>query len=349
MPNTQAFFQRGKCSFMIDNSLRLDSYPLLRAVSFRLVSALLSACVVLLTILAGCGKKTDQNGHPDISSRKIRVVCTIGMIADIAAVVGGDRTDVTGLMGPGVDPHLYKASAGDVRLLSGADIIFYNGLHLEGAMVEVLEEMSRRIQSVAVASGIPESLLISPPAFKGLHDPHVWFDVTLWMRAVEAVKDTYIDFDSANAELYSANADAYLDKLKELDSYVHERAEMLPEPQRVLVTAHDAFNYFGRQYGFVVRGLQGISTASEAGTGDIQKLADFITARKIRAVFIESSVPRRNIEAVQAAVKSRGFDVAIGGELFSDAMGDPGTPEGTYIGMVRHNIDTIVAALLGES
>jgi manganese/zinc/iron transport system substrate-binding protein len=271
------------------------------------------------------------------------------MISDMAQVVGGDYVDVYGLMGPGVDPHLYKASAGDVKLLSSGDIIFYNGLHLEGAMVEVLEKMSRQTTTVAVASQIPESLLQAPPEFEGLHDPHVWFDVSMWMYAVEAVRIALVDYDPLHEAEFNANAENYIAELKKLDQYVAEQARRVPEGQRVLVTAHDAFNYFGRAYGFIVRGLQGISTASEAGTADIQQLADFIAERKIRAIFIESSVPKRNIEAVQAAVKSRGFDVAIGGELFSDAMGDPGTPEGTYIGMVRHNIDTIVKALLGET
>jgi manganese/zinc/iron transport system substrate-binding protein len=171
----------------------------------------------------------------------------------------------------------------------------------------------------------------------------------MWMKAVEAVRDTLIEFDPGSADLYRANAASYLDKLAEMDRYVKEQAARVPPEQRVLITAHDAFNYFGRAYGFEVRGLQGVSTAAEAGTGDVQGLARFIADRKIRAIFIESSVPVRNVEAVQAAVRARGWDVKIGGELFSDAMGTAGTPEGTYIGMVRHNIDTIVKALLSES
>jgi manganese/zinc/iron transport system substrate-binding protein len=255
---------------------------------------------------------------------------------------------VTGLMGPGVDPHLYKASEGDVGSLTEADVIFFNGLHLEAKMGEVLEQMGGRTKTLAVTDGIDESLLLSPPEFEGAHDPHVWFDVALWMKAVEAIRDTFIEVDPGSADLYRANADEYLAELEELRAYVQEQTARVPEQQRVLITAHDAFNYFGQAYGFEVRGLQGISTATEAGTGDVQALATFIADNQIPAIFVESSVPVRNIEAVQAAVQAKGFEVNIGGELFSDAMGDWGTEEGNYIGMVRHNVDTIVSALLGE-
>jgi manganese/zinc/iron transport system substrate-binding protein len=248
-------------------------------------------------------------------------------------------------MGAGVDPHLYKASEGDVTRLAQADVVFYNGLHLEAAMGEVLERMHGRVKTVAVTDGIARDQLLAPPEFKGQFDPHVWFDVTFWMQATEKVRDTLAEMDPASAGRYQDNARAYLAELEELHEYVKTRAASVPAEQRVLITAHDAFNYFGRAYGFEVRGLQGISTATEAGTADVQSLAEFIADRKIRAIFVESSVPQRTIEAVQMAVRARGFDVKIGGQLFSDAMGNAGTPEGTYIGMVRHNIDTIVNAL----
>ncbi len=277
---------------------------------------------------------------------QLNIVATIGMIADIAQTVGGDHVKMTGLMGPGIDPHLYKATAGDVSRLSGADVIFYNGLHLEAKMAEVLQRMSGQIKTVAVTNGIDRSMLLTPPEFEGAYDPHVWFDVRLWKKAVEVVRDTLVEADAKHAESYGRNSEVYLAKLDELHEYVKAQAERIPENQRVLVTAHDAFNYFGRAYDFQVRGLQGISTVSEAGTADIQELAKFIVQRRIPAMFVETSVSSRNIEAVQAAVKSRGFNVEIGGKLFSDAMGDSGTPEGTYIGMVRHNIDTIVKSLV---
>jgi manganese/zinc/iron transport system substrate-binding protein len=307
---------------------------------------LLSAALVLL-LVAACGQSGGQQNE-DLSGRQINVVTTIGMIADIVQNVGGERVSVTGLMGPGVDPHLYKASEGDVSTLSEADVIFYNGLHLEAKMGEVLEKMGSQIKTVAVTDRVDESKLISPPEFEGAHDPHVWFDVTVWMSAVEVVRDTLIEVDPDSADLYRANAEDYMAQLEELHAYVQEQVARVPEQQRVLITAHDAFNYFGQEYGFEVRGLQGISTATEAGTGDVQDLASFIAENQIPAIFVESSVPVRNIEAVQAAVQAKGFDVQIGGELFSDAMGDAGTEEGTYIGMVRHNVDTIVGALLGE-
>ena len=308
--------------------------------------------VFVMILFTACDQQSDKanekaSSSTGISSQKpIRVVTTIGMITDIVQNVGGDRVNATGLMGPGIDPHLYKASEGDVTRLAGADLIFYNGLHLEGKMAGVLERLQDQVKTVAVTHDIDRAVLLAPPEFEGAYDPHLWFDVTLWMKAVERVRDTLIEVDKGSAELYRANTKNYLAKLEELHNYVIQQAERISPDQRVLVTAHDAFNYFGRAYGFEVRGLQGISTATEAGTADVQALVQFIVERRIPAMFVETSVPRRSIEAVQAAVKAKGFSVEIGGQLFSDAMGPSGTPEGTYIGMVRHNIDTIVASLL---
>ena len=301
--------------------------------------------VVLLTGI-GC----DPKEKPDpLVAEKYRVVTTIGMITDIVKNVGGERVEVIGLMGPGVDPHLYKASAGDVQKFKSASLIFYNGLHLESKMGDILAKMSGDTKTIAVTDTVDRSLLLTPPEFEGQYDPHLWFDVTLWMKAVGKIRDVLSEFDSDNTLMYWSNAERYLAKLTELHEYVKGQSERLPSEQRVLVTAHDAFNYFGKAYGFEVRGLQGISTATEAGIADVQALATFIAERRIPAIFVESSVSTRSLEAVKAAVKSKGFEVEIGGELFSDAMGNEGTPEGTYIGMVRHNIDTIVKALVGES
>lgn len=306
------------------------------------------AILLIVFLLSACVDEPRASNIP-IADRKINVVTTTGMIADIVQNIGGERVEVTALMGPGVDPHLYKASEGDVRLLQEADIIFYNGLHLESQMGEVLERLNEfGVRTVAVTDKIDRSLLQSPPEFAGSYDPHVWFDVTLWMQAAEQVKESLIELDAASQSVYEANATAYLSELEELHQYVLDQANTIPPEQRILITAHDAFNYFGRAYGFDVRGLQGISTEAQAGTADVQALADFIVENKIPAIFVESSVPQRNVEAVQAAVQSRGFDVQIGGSLFSDAMGSQGTTEGTYVGMVRHNIDTIVNALTGE-
>ncbi len=305
---------------------------------------LIYSILIPILLLTGCGKKTEKN-----SDGKLQVVATVGMITDLAERIGGDQVAVIGLMGPGVDPHLYRASEGDVARMTDADVIFYGGLHLEGAMTEVLEQMNRGKLTKAVTADIEESRLLTPKEFKGAHDPHVWFDVTLWMEAARTIAATLTQAEPGSRQLFETNLAALLKDLEDLHEYVKEQADRVPSDQRVLITAHDAFNYFGRAYGFEVRGLQGISTVSEAGTGDVQSLADFIVERKIRAIFVESSVPPRTIEAVQAAVRSRGFEVKIGGELFSDAMGTKGTPEGTYTGMVKHNIDTIVRALLGES
>ena len=305
-----------------------------------------SLCLLALLVGTGC----DPKEKPDpLVAEKYRVVTTIGMITDVVKNVGGDRVEVIGLMGPGVDPHLYKASAGDVQKFKSASLIFYNGLHLESKMGDILAKMSGDTKTIAVTDTVDRSLLLTPPEFEGQYDPHLWFDVTLWMKAVGKVRDVFSEFDSDNTLMYWSNAERYLAKLAELHEYVKEQAERVPSEQRVLVTAHDAFNYFGKAYGFEVRGLQGISTATEAGIADVQALATFIAERRIPAIFVESSVSTRSLEAVKAAVKSKGFDVEIGGELFSDAMGNEGTPEGTYIGMVRHNIDTIVKALAGES
>lgn len=297
----------------------------------------------VLILIVGCSSADDS-----ASDGNLNVVTTIGMVADITRVIGGEHITVNGLMGPGTDPHLYVASAGDVDKLQEADVIFYNGLFLEAQMEDILEQLGESKTVVPVAGTVDASRLLASPDYVDEFDPHIWFDVTLWQEAVRVVRDTLAEADPDNASSYEANAEAYLVELDELHTYVVEQASRVPEQQRVLVTAHDAFSYFGAAYGFEVLGLQGISTESEASTSDVQDLAEYIATNQIPAIFVESSVPVRNIEAVQAAVVERGFAVEIGGSLFSDAMGDDGTPEGTYVGMVRHNIDTIVSALLGE-
>jgi manganese/zinc/iron transport system substrate-binding protein len=308
---------------------------------------------LLLLGIAACGRSSASNNETNSAINNeddgpLRVVATIGQIADIAQIVGGDYVQVIGLMGPGIDPHLYVASEGDVDLLQQADIIFYNGLFLEAQMAEVFEQLSERKTVTAVAERIDPADLLDWAQYEDQYDPHVWFDVTLWMQAVEAVRDTYSEIDPDHAAEYQANTETYLAELEELHAYVLEQAEQVPAEKRVLITAHDAFHYFGRAYGFEVRGLQGISTATEAGTADVRELADFIVERQIPAIFVETSVPARNIEALQAAVASQGYEVEIGGHLYSDAMGDAESGGNTYILMVRHNIDTIVTALLGE-
>ncbi|MCP4573475.1 MAG: zinc ABC transporter solute-binding protein [bacterium] len=308
-----------------------------------------AAALTLLLALAACSGGGSGDEAAKAGDGKLRVVTTTGQVADLARNVGGDRVTVTALMGPGIDPHLYKASAGDVERLRRADLILYNGLHLEAKMGEVLERLGASRPVAAAAETIPGDELISPDGYEGTHDPHVWFDLTLWSHAVDAVRDALIELDPDHAAGYRTRATAYARELSALDAYVREQLATVPVAQRVLITAHDAFTYFGRAYGFEVRGLQGISTATEAGAADVQGLARFIAERRIPALFVETSVSPKAIEAVRAAVHSRGFDVGVGGELYSDALGDAGTPAGTYLGMVRHNVDTIVAALTGAA
>jgi manganese/zinc/iron transport system substrate-binding protein len=300
-----------------------------------------AGCVFALLVIA-CG---EAPASAPAAHGKLRVVATTGMIGDLAARVGGERVEVTALMGPGVDPHLYKASESDVRRLAEADLILYNGLHLEGKMADVLVKMARTRPVVAVSETIPQDLLREPPEFAGQYDPHVWFDVSLWARAVEPIAAELAALDPPHAADYRRRADATRDELLALDRWAAERVASLPEARRVLVTAHDAFGYFGQRYGLRVVGLQGISTLAEAGVQDVERVVDAVVAARVPAIFVESSVPRRAIEAVVAACADRGFAVRIGGELYSDALGPKSGPAGTYDGMVRHNVETIVGAL----
>jgi manganese/zinc/iron transport system substrate-binding protein len=278
------------------------------------------------------------------------VVATTTIVADLVKSVGGGDVDVVSLMGAGVDPHVYKPSAGDVRRMAAADIVFYSGLHLEGKMGDVLEKLNGRgVRTVAVADCIPEDRLIETSAFgAGGHDPHVWFDVALWRSAIDCVEEGLAEVDPVHLDDYRSRADVLAAELKALDLEITERLAAIPPGRRVLVTAHDAFAYFGRAYGLEVRGLLGVSTASEAGAADVTALAKYIAERKIPAVFVETSVSPRTIEALREAVASRGFEVARGGSLYSDALGSPGTPAETYAGTVRANVETIVSALGGK-
>lgn len=294
----------------------------------------------------GCASR---NSQPVGIDGAIKVVATTNLVADLVSEIGGEHVNVTAIMGPGIDPHLYKASEGDVSRMAGADVIFYSGLHLEGKMTELFEQMAKRgKQTIAVTDGIPRERLIESSTFGGNYDPHVWFDVSLWMEAAAFVAERLGELDPENAADYSAWLDAYLERLRTADSYVRDRALSLPESRRVLITSHDAFGYFGRAYSFDVRGLQGISTAAEAGAADVKDLVELVVERQIPAIFVESSVSPRGIEAVREAVRSRNATVTIGGKLYSDALGSPDTPEGDYVGMVRYNADTIVSALAAD-
>ena len=297
--------------------------------------------IFFLTIVLffGCKNETKTNG-------KLNVVTTTSMITDIVKNIGGNAINIQGLMGSGVDPHLYKASEGDVTKLVNADVIFYNGLHLEGKLVEVFEKMGSATKTpIPLADQLDKSTLIGSDYFASNYDPHVWFNIDYFKRFTDKVTSVLVDKDPDNKATYLANQKVYIEKLFFLETKIKDVIETLPKEKRILVTAHDAFNYFGKAYGFEVVGLQGLSTATEAGVQDVQKLTAFIIEKKIKAIFVESSVPKRTIEALQAAVKSKGHNVQIGGTLYSDALGNNGTPEGTYIGMFEYNVNTIVNAL----
>ncbi len=289
--------------------------------------------------------------HADQAS-PFRIVATTTQVSDLTRVLtaGIDQPiEVESLMGPGVDPHLFVASAGDVALLSQADVIFYNGLDLEGKLDQVFEQMNRiGIPTIPATDAMDEDLLLQNADFAFNYDPHIWFDARQWQAVTAFLRDQLIGFLPAAEAAITANAADYLNELDVVHRYVLDQAERLTEIQRVLITSHDAFNYFGRAYGFEVRGIQGASTTSEASVADIQALADFIVEREIRAIFSESSVSSQTVNALREAVRDREFEVTVGEEIYSDAMGDPDTAEGTYLGMLRHNIDAIVTALLGE-
>lgn len=283
-------------------------------------------------------EKKAQNG-------KLKVVTTTTMITDLLRNIGGDSISIQGLMGSGVDPHLYKASEGDVSKLSNADVVFYTGLHLEGKLVDVFEKMGKSTNTIALADVLDKNKLIGSEYFASNYDPHIWFNIQYWKQLTNYLTTELSKLDPDNTGYFEANKTAYLKKLDTLESDIKSTIAKLPEEKRILVTAHDAFNYFGEAYGFEVVGLQGLSTATEAGVQDVQNLAKLIIDKKVKAIFVETSVPKRTIEALQQAVLSKGFEVAIGGTLYSDALGNAGTEEGTYLGMFRYNVDTIVEAL----
>lgn len=301
--------------------------------------------ILPMMVLTACGGATSTSAT---DQQRLNVVATTGQIADTVANVGGDLVDLTTLLGPGIDPHSYVPTEGNMTTLQNADVIFYNGLHLEARMDRVLQQIaqSSTITVVAVAETLPESLLLSWEPEAGMpYDPHVWNDVQLWIQVTETIRDTLAAADPAHAAIYAANAATYIEQLQALHTEIQAAVSQIPQERRVLVTAHDAFGYFGRAYGFTVEAVQGISTETEASTADIQALASLVIERQVPAIFIETTISPRTIEAVQAAVRAAGHEVKLGGELFSDAMDEPGTPAGTYIGMMRHNVNTIVEAL----
>src|SRR5690554_40520 len=294
---------------------------------------------LLCSLLVACDNTKPVNS-------KYTIVTTTSIVTDLVENIGGDKVIVQGLMGAGVDPHLYKASEGDVTKLSNADMILYNGLHLEGKLVDVFERMkSQNMNTIAISDVLDKKDLISSALFESNYDPHIWFNIEYWERMALFVAEKLSEALPEEAETFNTNVERYLGELKVLKQELDTEIASLPEDKRRLVTAHDAFNYFGKAFGFDVVGLQGLSTATEAGVQDVQETASYIIDHKVKAVFIESSVPKRTIEALKAAVNSKIHEVSIGGTLYSDALGTKGTDEGTYIGMFKYNVHTIVEAL----
>jgi manganese/zinc/iron transport system substrate-binding protein len=311
-----------------------------------MVLRLILAGLLVSGFLLGCGPASGDDSAT--ASKKYTVVCTVGMVADVVRHVAGDHANVIQLMEAGIDPHGYKPTRDDIVRLQQADIIFYSGLLLEGKLASTLTKLAEAKRVHAVTDDVPRDKLLSPESAHGEADPHVWMDASLWANTAHTVARKLGDADPANAQTYHKNAEAYAQRCRELHEWGKQVMATVPADQRLLVTSHDAFNYFGRAYQVDVMGVQGISTESEANVRDINQLVDTLVSRKVKAVFVESSVAPKNLQAVIEGAKSRGHTVAIGGELFSDAMGTTGTYEGTYLGMIDHNITTVVKALGGQ-
>ena len=315
------------------------------------------ALVLAAGVGAGCRPASSHTHEGETASvhrfagrLPMRVVCTTGQVAELAARIGGEFVEVEALMGPGVDPHLYSPVASDVRKLSAADVIFYNGVHLEGRMADLFVQMARRKATFAVTEGLQrrqDKRLREPPEFAGLYDPHVWHDPLIWDDCVKDMAEALAEFDSPHAETYRKNAAAYQAELVELDKFCRTEVARIPKENRVLVTAHDAFGYFGKTYGVEVFGLKGVSTEDEKDLERQEAIIDMIVERKIPAVFVESAVAHKTLKAIVEPCQDRGWDVKIGGELYADALGPAGTQDSTYAGMIRANVRTIVGALGG--
>ena len=311
-------------------------------------AAICRGVLALMLCLTGCDNRP-VSGPASGSGAvpPIKVLATVGMVADLVHQIGGDHTTVTQLMGPGVDPHLYKATRDDMQKILSADVVFTSGLMLEGRLQDTLSKVGEQRPVFAITARLPADMLLVPDGAHGHPDPHVWMDVSAWASCVDVIVDSLSKFQPVHADRYKANAIPLRKQLETLHEYGLSSIASIPKSNRILVTSHDAFHYFGRAYGLEVLGVQGLSTESEAGLQRINELVDLLVERKVAAVFVESSVPQKNILALIDGAKSRGHDVKVGGELFSDAMGAEGSYEGTYVGMLDHNITTVAQALGG--
>lgn len=320
-----------------------------------------SWCALALWVgVVGCTKPSstshDEKDHAPsaVTAHKfngeypIQVVATTGPVAELVRRVGGDHVEVEGLMGPGVDPHLYSPVASDVRKLTDADAIFYNGLHLEGRMAELFVKMARSKATYAVTEGLQtrhDKRLREPPEFEGLYDPHVWHDPMLWGDCASDVAQMFSEFDPAHAADYQKNAEAYRAELTEVDKFCRDEVAKIPADRRVLVTAHDAFGYFGNTFGLEVFGLKGVSTEEEKDLKHQEEIQRMLIERKIPAVFVESAVAPRMVTSLVEPCRAQGLNLQIGGELYADALGAPDSDAADYGGMIRHNAKTIADAL----
>jgi manganese/zinc/iron transport system substrate-binding protein len=312
-----------------------------------------AALVAGIALVAGCSKPAAQSNSTAAQKTfsgesPIRVVCTTGPVSDMLWHLGGEHLEVTGLMGPGVDPHLYRAVPADIERLAAADMIFYNGLHLEGRMADQFEQLSARKPTFAVTQALVDAehpKLRKPPEFDGYYDPHVWHDPQLWSECVKYAAKALSDFDPDHRDDYARNRDAYLAKLAEADKYAREQLQTVPDEQRVLVSAHDAFNYFCHAYGLTSMALKGVSTEDEVTIGRMDEVIALLVERKIKAVFIESAAAPQIVRALIEPCRQAGHEVRIGGELYADALGPPESGADDYLGMIKANVDTIVSAL----
>ena len=302
--------------------------------------------IALFSALLMVGACAEKKANEVDTEGKIHIVTTIAQIAEPLSIIGGEHVAIESLMGPGVDPHLYKATQGDIKKLEGSDIVLYSGLNLEGNLIQAFEKIGQKKPVLAISEAIPKEKLLHDE--NGAIDPHVWFDIELWKISLGSATEELKKFAPDHADEFEANKEKYFIELNDLLDESKGKIAEIPQEKRVLVTAHDAFGYFGRAYDLDVVGLQGLSTEDEIGISDIDDTIAILLDYKIPAVFVESSINQNSIKAVVEGAGKKGLDVKLGGEIYSDAMGDAGTPEGTYIGMYRHNITTIHKALLGE-
>jgi manganese/zinc/iron transport system substrate-binding protein len=311
-------------------------------VSRGLLQLCAMVAVAILALSPGANAQSPER-------EKLQVVATVSMIGDAVRSVAGDRADVQTLMGEGVDPHLYRQTQADVAAMARADAVFWNGLYLEAQLEEFLEQLSRHRPVFALGENVPVEKRIANADYADRYDPHIWMDPSLWRYVVEGARDALIELDPEGAEIYQANAERSLADLAELEAYAKASLATVPEDKRMLITAHDAFSYFGRAYGFEVLGIQGLSTESEAGLRQVDQLVFLIVEHDINAIFVETSVSERNVRALIEGAAARGQEVTIGGRLYSDAMGPAGTYAGTYIGMIDANVTTITRSLGGNA